>query len=840
MPQSSSSTDEDRNDATTGLVSPTTALLGNEHNGENEEDGDPSTAFNRGSMTESLMNPGFLMDATAETFSEQQAAILSAVSVAFSSSSTTPTVTRSRSPHEAPTTAHDSSSPSPPSSSSSEIRREDHLSGTEASPAVNQRGNGRLNNGTVRFRVPPGAHIHVVGPNGSTRFSSRPPLTSETLFMNGVPETTLMGTRNPQNRSRNGGGGGRGNHNGTPSNLSTPSTNRSPPRGAAPNRFTERWLNTIRQNFVGPPGTGTAASAASIGRHPLNNSMTANEIPSGALPHSAMPQVETPKLKPLVLPDTKQDRVDVLRCAQIESMNLDDFRCTICCEYMCKPHGHHGCSTRLCEGCVKRLFGQGQGAVEEVRCPTCRKRCRFDEDTLLTSRILEAPKIRCQYASCNVTNLSLSEVADHEAVCPAVMVACRYKPLGCTWIGPRGDLSNHEDNDCALAKVSGLVHQHLNLQANFRHVSSLLQSRQSGSFQMQQVVQQQVQSLAVAMRQHQRLQRNAIRDVVASLAPIASPANPFHMAEYVVALFTTTLRTSPGRWKNMESTEAVANITNQLVLVPTIVLSTNLCCRQISLLSQTLISAPEPEVDLLSIAASCIGAFLGVLAVVSSFWLDKGSSVEWKTFHLKASSYFDLGKHDFKPFVSVCSMLLFGVLLLTVREDVGWGYACFYYAVATVSTVLFPMLFLVLALKSRGNPEAKIKWNTGRAIEPLLDGLWLGLWWVQGPIAGLDSEVLLLLAIFFVVLLQSKAFRYATVSLAAISAGALAAILRVFTNAAIDPTAFFVFLFATASSWLIQRGFAVGMSMMAQAAVSLRSELLLLIGVFSWAILFAL
>ena len=706
--------------------------------------------------------------------------------------------------------------------------------GTEESETATtaQQGNGRLN---VRLRVPPGAHVHVLRPNvgGSTRRMDRPTIHSLGGATIPIPLSRPSAVQNSTRAGRNAGQ--------APStDSSPPSTDPAPLNGGTPARRVSRYSRTVPIHATIPlPIHGNGGRRPSTGF--IQNASHAIPL---ATPFSGGPdnsRVEIPPLRSHVLSDSKQELVNVLDGREGD---LEGFTCSLCCEFMDKPHGHSGCAIRLCESCLARLrqMSQPEGAEGLLRCPTCRNMCQFEEDKTLVSSLEASPRVRCRYAGCNKTNLCLSEVAEHETVCPAVKVACRYSRFGCPWKGPRGDLANHEECDCTLAKVSGLVQQHRNLLASVQRATSELQGRQNGLLQVSHVLQQQVQNLALATRQQQRQQRNAIRDVVTSTIPICNPNNPLHVAEYIVALFTDTLQASPGRWKRMESSESIASIFNQMLLVPLLLVSSSFCFQQVSLLSRANNVTSTNELDFVEIIATCFCMITGTIAMVSSFLSDSSSSLKWKVFQVKTVYGVQLGHQHVGTLVSICSFLLYAMLFFYARESAGWVYVCFFYTLVSVSSLLFPM-FLLICVKERHVRHVKIAWDHGRAAAPLMEGSVLAFMWVQTLQTGPYPELLLVLVMGVFVLLQffNISNRPVLVPFIVQSATAIAKFPKWGSNAEIYPAVvFFLPILISLTIWTCHRCLAYGITMIGKSSLRPPGEIVLLMGLFSWVILLAL
>mmetsp|Transcript_3429 Transcript_3429/g.7112 ORF Transcript_3429/g.7112 Transcript_3429/m.7112 type:complete len:858 (-) Transcript_3429:508-3081(-) len=678
--------------------------------------------------------------------------------------------------------------------------------GNENSPSRGTTSFATNGGGTVRLRVPPGAHIHLVGPNGATRR---------------VSANTNGSIQIP--RSTTGSAAGRG------PNIHV-TTNNGGIRVGGPMHRVVRGPRGGRNNTNHPVGSQPSGGRV---RHRVVNLSAQQQGPGNGHPPvelytttipPAIPSVSPVRLEPHVLPDSRQDLVETETTISNQDASndadLEEFKCAICWEFMTKPQGHSGCTSRFCETCVERLREQVrvQNPPARIRCPTCRQIITdFQVDSELSDRITQTHKIPCRFASCDAEPMSLSQVAQHEAVCQAVKVSCRYSRLGCDWTGPKRDLQSHEEDDCALAKVSGLVEQHINLQ----NANNQLQARMQGSFQMQQVLQHQVQNLAQAARLQQEMQQS-----------FASPNNPMHVAEYVITLFTNTLGTCPHRWKYMETVEAKSGTFNQLMLVPTILVTVRYGSMKMALFS--VFKHEELELmDILDIMASCSAAFMGCIIIILMFWLDRHSSLAWKDYKIPARFG---GSQKLGLLVSsLCAEMLFGLIFLDVREAAGFGYTLFFYVVLVFNSTFLPILFSALAApRQPENDTLENKLQSfalhGRAAITIHIGLGLGFLW--GSSDSQFPELQLILTTILLFCVQLKLPRQIAISIAIAAVAIVAAIDMQSVALAVISGAF-----GLTTQAIITASIVVFAS---KSEIRPRPEILLLTALFGWAQLCAL
>jgi hypothetical protein len=224
--------------------------------------------------------------------------------------------------------------------------------------------------------------------------------------------------------------------------------------------------------FRVPPGARvrlhrSGAGAGSVGHHPAGTTITSMGLVLGE-------QVRVLPLQPLVLmdslqnirsssSDTADDNENGSSLSSMYHQDLERFKCSLCCEFMRVAHscGADQCDSRFCPDCVSALnsTASNNNNNNNKLCPTCRNIVQGDfvvDESLSQDDI---PPILCRFQGCQ-ERLKLQFVAAHEAVCPLVRMCCKYKSLGCSWTGTRGELSRHEQDNCPLANVPVLVEQH--------------------------------------------------------------------------------------------------------------------------------------------------------------------------------------------------------------------------------------------------------------------------------------------------------------------------------------------------------------------------------------------
>ena len=341
-----------------------------------------------------------------------------------------------------------------------------------------------------------------------------------------------------------------------------------------------------------------------------------------------------PPLEPRPLPNqTSDDSVRASAHAALspssssdEHVDLKTFECSVCYEYMENPVscGSPTCDARFCRDCLLRVLREGlanrpPGSSDpdgHVKCPHCRSffgRDAVRPDLEMQRRIGECTEtVTCPYAGCGAS-MPIGRLKGHEAGCGCMRVRCRYADWGCQWSGKRGDLSDHETDQCEFARGLGVLVERFR-QSDARHNHVLQQHH--------------MQLHAASQMLHMQGQR------LMALSPgFRNPGNFFNVAElaYKACCFPARLRKGKDSWGRMVScrTARKRNV-NVLLLAPSAVLVSKVALHGGVLLSNlpsVLEDAPTwAVVD--SLAVSLCASVFGVFAV-TCFYIDASGPGGW-------------------------------------------------------------------------------------------------------------------------------------------------------------------------------------------------------------------
>jgi len=516
-----------------------------------------------------------------------------------------------------------------------------------------------------------------------------------------------------------------------------------------------------------PPGAATATRGSP--RVTINGTSVPVNVVNNNMPAAVSSRITLPRLQPQVLPEAQQEWNDDLQNTSDSNSNnnngssSDDhasFKCDICYEIMNDPVGCGKCSARFCSTCLQRVaelstmqnrqrqhmqqLGRQQQQQQQTdennaapKCPVCRSEIASPEniikDTALRQSMEAAPPIACRYRGCP-ERLQLTGIAAHEAACPHVRVQCRYQSVGCEWKGKRCDLRYHEDHDCQLAKVSGLVDRVRQTHAECFHRLGQL----AGNQQMH-----------ATISEWQRLRE---------VNPI-SVSHYGQVCNYVYFLLCLTPRflVTKDTWKPFGSTtKGRAAVANFLPMLPTNILMAKTGYAAYQQMLHASISPLETEEEILQIIDGvlylliviCLAIIIGI-----SFFADTGTAEQWQNLPIPlprrfftepcriqilmyAASFAIVAAHSFAFDFSASKF----ILLLS------WSILCF-------ASTFIPAL--VTSMAETVDRPARIEVNveavqrilfTGKATKPVWLGLIYAPWIVlMGPLATIDAAVVLYL-----------------------------------------------------------------------------------------------
>jgi hypothetical protein len=408
---------------------------------------------------------------------------------------------------------------------------------------------------------------------------------------------------------------------------------------------------------------------------------------------------QVPPLDPVILPDSQQ----TISSSDTSQANPDTerFTCGICYEYMEMPSSCGQCSGRFCKECLIKVKQSQRGL-----CPICRKSIGdIQEDTELAKEMDEARSIPCRFVGCNAS-LSLRQVKKHEhSECQMVSVFCRYKDYGCPWKGRRCDLVNHEEGDCTLAKVSGLVDRVRNMAAERESIAREMAMRMS--------------SLGLAVNHEREMTRRQTA---------RSTSNPIDILSFVVQVTccSPSLIQVRDTWANLyATTKARAAVFNWVTLAPTFLLAGRLLWWEYSRFVFVLRhpqfsfdSIDEETADILIDSALGVAALtLVTLLVVFSLVFDNKSHEGWESFAFPFVS----GPIPVMLYTTTFSFFLMYNLIFTMVDGV---YLSGYLAlVLFTATAVLPNAVASLSCKLSRVGSMPLGNSTGRMALPLLFGL---------------------------------------------------------------------------------------------------------------------
>ena len=453
------------------------------------------------------------------------------------------------------------------------------------------------------------------------------------------------------------------------------------------------------------------------------------------------------------------------------------FKCAICYEIMDEPVGCGKCSARFCVSCLQRVAelsnlqhrqhqhvsqhrqqqqeqqqpqqqqqqqssnnsGNTNNSPPLPRCPVCRSEMASPEsllrDTELKKRMDLAPPIPCRFNGCP-DRLKLTQIAAHEATaCLHVKLQCRYQLFGCAWKGKRGDLSRHEQNDCQLAKVSGLVDRLRQTQAEcFHRMAHLNQSMNMHS----------------SVIEIQRLRE----------ANQMSTSNYIQVCHYTYLLMCCTPRLliTKDTWAPFfDNAKGRAAVSNFFTMLPTGILMLKTMAASYQQVLRSSLTPLETEEELLEmldgtlylLILACLGVILGLC-----FFADSGGPEQWQSlpiplprrwFPTPRNTHVLLYSAIFAVAAAHAFALEFSVNAF--HASLSWYFLC-------LASTLFPAMVLSLSeavdvlpgVATTNADTIKRVLTTGRATGPV----WIGLRYSPcvvafGIVPCIDAAVMLYL-----------------------------------------------------------------------------------------------
>ena len=200
----------------------------------------------------------------------------------------------------------------------------------------------------------------------------------------------------------------------------------------------------------------------------------------------------------------------------------EKYKCSICLEYLEIPVGCGNCVNRFCFKCLEKTKtpaiasgANNNGANnnnqdQKNNCPCCRQHFEspFADTELLAVMVTEM--MTCPNAGCGMS-ISRAKMREHdEKECYFVKVKCKYVQFGCKWTGLRSDVSVHEEEDCHLCKISGLVDHCRRMNQQYERQATQILSIRNALNQANQLIHLQRNALVELQNESKRYPRNII------------------------------------------------------------------------------------------------------------------------------------------------------------------------------------------------------------------------------------------------------------------------------------------------------------------------------------------
>ena len=427
------------------------------------------------------------------------------------------------------------------------------------------------------------------------------------------------------------------------------------------------------------------------------------------------------------------------------------YRCSICFEFMNHPVGCGNCNTRFCLQCLTKVLqyhrrsqtntttattsrhnnnNNNNNNQSNAKCPTCRVEFEHPHPDIELYTEMMKRTVTCRFEGCN-ERLKLPLIAEHEQTkCGHVPMKCRFHSFGCSWVGKRCELQQHEQNDCALQPIKSFVDQFRQLKEYHTNRLEVLQQQTVGSMQMMNVY-----------------QRNLQRD------QWKSTANLWDILLYCHAMTCTTPHffVTKEKWVTLFRTEeARAAVVNFLVFLPTLLVCGVTATGGFRDLLRCLGGyelyqyhhPPNPNANTNpnvntnatdsgmfledALFRLCVG-MLGILLVVANL-VDSKSSQRWRRFRFSPSIVSYIGTPPIVLDLMAVSSLM---IHLSVMEYHGAGIKSFFFLwlPMAVATTVFPALIAALShtaarhMTTTPVPTYKRMITLARSMEPFLFGL---------------------------------------------------------------------------------------------------------------------
>ena len=133
----------------------------------------------------------------------------------------------------------------------------------------------------------------------------------------------------------------------------------------------------------------------------------------------------------------------------IENKDISIFQCLICKEI---PNPNFAievvcCGHLFCKNCIEKWLD------EQSYCPICKKEIKYNNNLLknikennkIIFRLINQLKIKCPY-ECEWKG-NWEELENHLKICLLSKKECKYKKIGCNFIGKNSEVEKHEENE---------------------------------------------------------------------------------------------------------------------------------------------------------------------------------------------------------------------------------------------------------------------------------------------------------------------------------------------------------------------------------------------------------
>ena len=231
------------------------------------------------------------------------------------------------------------------------------------------------------------------------------------------------------------------------------------------------------------------------------------------------------------------------------------------------PVGCGSCQTRFCRSCLQRVLRQATmnrnpqstDPPNSAKCPHCRS--YFTSQTIYIDRALEkiisdcTDTVTCPFSGCN-TELRIGLLKAHEAQCQYIRMRCKFAEWGCSWVGRKKDLADHDEHECEFRGGLG----------------KLVERFRQGDAQGRQILQQHHMQISA---QSQMLSLHSRQMIMIRARNAGSVFDVLQLA-YEASLFPGRFSATREVWSGMiNQQEGRCTICNMLLMLPSMALVLN-------------------------------------------------------------------------------------------------------------------------------------------------------------------------------------------------------------------------------------------------------------------------